>query len=125
MGEKRPQPGKSLAETLNVMGLEMIKGKDKLFPRGDQIYILGPKMIPMTITSEHGLTGVRLRRKKGGEGRTHIRFKGHTIKLPDLDVQIVDAQFGVLNRYALFNQEALINDCWKDKKITQGFLFWG
>lgn len=123
MTENRSKPGSGLAEGLNAVGLEMIKGKDKLFRRGDQIYILGPKLIPVTIMSEHGLTGHRLKRKKGSEGRTHLVVRGEKVELPDLEVKIDG-----LSRYVLIDQEAFIDNnnsgTGGNNRITQGFLFW-
>lgn len=125
MSEKKPKPGTGLVEGLSAVGLEMIKGGSRLFLNRDRIYVLGPTMTPMIVTSERGFIGVRLRRKRGGEEITQIKVGNRIVRLPDLEVQMVDAQFGVLNRYVLFDQEALIDDGGRNRIITQGFLFWG
>lgn len=77
-------------------------------------------MTPVTITSQHGFTGNRLKRKKGKEGRTYIELDGKIIELPDLEVKI-----DRLNRYVLLDEEAFIDETGESRRITEGFLFWG
>lgn len=119
MNEKKPLQRGSLAEILDVMGLEMIKGKAKFFPPGEKIYVFGAKLTPVTITSGQGLTGQQVRRKKGREGRMNLVVEGQVVELPDLEVKIDGKK-----RYVLTSQEASVDEAGRDKIITRGFLFW-